>query len=121
MSKLFFRGYVWPQNPETYRQSFVREPVYVKDEAGNVTFTGLGPLKRVVTGSGAFYGEDAYENFAELAALCNTAAAGALTHPEFGTVQAFLTKLEMTQQPRADYVAYSFTFHVADERGIIPQ
>ena len=121
MSNLFFRGYVWPQNPETYRQSFVREPVYVKDEAGNVSFVGLGLLKRVVTGSGAFYGADAYENFRELAALCDNAAAGALTHPAFGTVQAFLTKLEMTQQPRADYVAYSFTFQVADDQGAIPQ
>lgn len=121
MSKLFYRGYTWPQNPETYRQSFVREPVYVKDEAGNVSFTGLGPLKRVVSGSGAFCGADAYENFGKLAALCGSADVGALTHPEFGTVQAFLTGLEMTQQPRADYVAYSFTFQVADEAGNIPQ
>lgn len=121
MDKLRFKGYIWPQNPEIYRQSFVREPVYVKDEEGNVSFEGLGPLKRVVTGSGAFFGETAYEDFKELAALCDAPTAGALVHPAWGTVTAFLTELEMTQEPRADYVAYQFTFHGADADGNIPQ
>lgn len=121
MDKLVYKSFTWPQNPEYYRQSYVREPVYVKDEEGNVTFSGLGALKRTITGSGAFFGETAYENFMELAALCDTDVAGALTHPVWGKVSAFLTKLEMSQEPRADYVAYSFTFQVADADGNIPQ
>lgn len=121
MDKLLYKSFSWPQNPEYYRQSFVREPVYVKDEEGNVTFEGLGPLKRTITGSGAFFGDTAYTDFQKLAALCDTAVAGALVHPIWGRVSAFLTKLEMTQEPRADYVAYSFTFQVADADGAIPK
>lgn len=121
MDKLLYKSFTWPQNPEYYKDSYVREPEYSKDEEGNVLFDGLGPLKRTITGSGAFYGDTAYEDFLELAALCNTTVAGALVHPKWGKVSAFLTKLEATQEPRADYVAYSFTFRVADENGEIPQ
>lgn len=120
MDKLRYKNYTWPQNPEHYRDSFQREPVYVKDEDGNVSFAGLGALKRTITGSGAFAGDGAYEAFQKLAALCDVTS-GTLTHPVFGAVTAFLTGLEMTQEPRENYVAYSFTFRVADSNGGIPK
>ena len=121
MSNLFFRGYVWPQNPETYRQSFVREPVYVRNGAGNDVFSGMGPMKRVILGSGAFRGADAYTNFGALAALFADSGTGTLIHPAFGSRTVYFTGLQLRQSPRRDYVAYSFEFTEADTDGAIPK
>ncbi len=121
MLKMSFRGVDWPRNPEQYRQVSVREPVYGKNSAGNTVFTGMGPVKVTVTGSGAFFGSDAYENFKVLAGLFAQSTPGALYHPVWGTVQAYFTKLELTQEPKPDYVAYSFEFRGADADGGIPQ
>jgi hypothetical protein len=121
MDKLIFKGFTWPQNPEYFRQKFVREPNYVKVEDGEPVFSGMGPLKRTITGSGAFMGENAYTEFKKLIALCDAKEAGILKHPVWGDVNAYLLELEMAQEPRADYVAYSFTFREADTDGAIPK
>lgn len=121
MLKMSFKGVDWPQNPEQYRQVSIREPVYGKDSAGNAVFSGMGPVKVTVTGSGAFFGTNAYENFKVLSTLFAQSTVGALYHPVWGTVQAYFTGLELTQEPKPDYVAYSFEFKGADENGAIPQ
>ena len=45
---------------------------------------------------------------------------GVLTHPVWGERSVFFTGLEMTQEPRENYVAYRFEFQQADENGKIP-
>ena len=121
MDKLKFKTFIWPENPERYRVESKREPVYSKTEDGTRTFDGLGPRKRVVTGSGCFAGSDAYTNFKALEALTADVTAGALVHPVWGTVTAFFTGLVLEQEPRENYVAYSFTFREADSSGAIPE
>ena len=121
MDKLTYKDFVWPRNPEKYRQQYLRKPTYGEDEEGNTVFQGLGALKHTITGSGAFTGTDAWASFQQLADLCGDPLAGDLTHPVWGTVSAFLTELQMDQEPRENYVAYSFTFQAADENGDIPQ
>ena len=121
MDKLKFKDFTWPENPERYRVESEREPVYGLNEEGVVGFTGLGPRKRVITGSGCFHGSDAYTNFKALEALTADASAGSLVHPVWGTVTAFFTGLTLEQEPKADYVAYSFTFREADSDGGIPK
>lgn len=121
MYKMSFKGVDWPRNPDHYCQEYLREPVYSKDSSNNTVFTGMGPLKLTVTGSGAFFGTNAYDNFKVLSNLFSQSTVGALYHPVWGTVQAFFTKLELTQEPKPDYVAYSFEFKGADEKGAIPQ
>ena len=54
MNKLVYKNYVWPQNPDRYQQIYVREPIYAKNDAGETVFTGMGPMKRTITGSGSF-------------------------------------------------------------------
>lgn len=121
MDKLMFKGYVWPQNPSEYHQSYLRKPVFAASETGRDTFMGLGGLHHTITGSGVFTGEEAYENFKSLAALCDQVLAGPLIHPIWGTVNAFLTELEMDQTSRENYIVYRFTFRVADANGNLPQ
>lgn len=121
MDKLRYKTFTWPENPERYRVESKREPVYSKNEDGSVAFDGLGPRKRVVTGSGCFAGSGAYTNFKALEAMTAQTDAGELEHPVWGTMTAFFTELVMEQEPRADYVAYSFTFREADSSGAIPK
>lgn len=121
MDKLVFKDFTWPQNPEYFRQSFVREPIYIRVEDGEPVFSGMGPLKRTITGSGSFLGPSAYTDFQKLINLCNAKEAGMLKHPIWGNVNVYLTELEMAQEPRADYVAYSFKFQEADTNGAIPK
>ena len=78
-------------------------------------------MKRTVTGSGHFFGDTAYEDFQELLELYDLDGAGALVHPVWGTMQVHFTQLVLTQEPKADFVAYSFEFREADEDGAIPQ
>lgn len=121
MNKMTYKTFTWPRNPEHYRQTYVREPEYGRNAAGDPVFTGMGPKKLTVTGSGAFSGDTAYTDFKALAELFIQPEAGELAHPVWGKVTAYFTELELTQEPREDYVAYRFTFRGTDENGGIPK
>lgn len=121
MDKLKYKTFLWPQNPHTYREEFLREPVYVKDELGETVFAGMGPMKRTVTGEGVFFGSAAYETFRNLAALFGESSVGTLIHPLWGSRNVWFTGLELTQEPKEDWVSYRFTFREADSNGEIPQ
>ncbi len=121
MERMSFKGTSWPRNPETYCQSYEREPVYTKNSSGEAVFSKMGPLKLTVTGTGTFTGTTAYSDFQVLAGLFSQTTVGALYHPIWGVTQAYFTELELTQAPRENYVAYRFTFRGADENGKIPQ
>ena len=120
MEKMTFKTFVWPQNPHSYKESLTRELVYYKDEDDSYYFAGLGPVKRVITGSGVFVGETAYDDFRRLQALFEKPAAGDLQHPIWGIRVCYLTELELTQEPKTDWVSYRFTFTGADADGIVP-
>lgn len=121
MDKLSFKNFTWPINPEVYQEDYVRDPVYAKTDDGNSVFSGMGPMKRVVTGSGAFFGSDASTNFTKLATLFAESGRGVLTHPVWGARTVYFTGLQMTQSPKSEYVAYSFEFTEADSEGAIPK
>lgn len=117
MSNLSFGSFVWPNDPEHYEEKCSREPMYEKNGAGEAVFAGMGPVKRTVSGSGAFFGANAYVSFKSLLAQMGQAEPADLAHPVWGTRRAFLTELKSAMEPRADFVAYSFTFLDADANG----
>lgn len=121
MEKLKFKTFTWPINPETCQESFRREPIYSKTSGGQSVFSGMGAMKRVITGSGAFLGAGAYSTFQRLSALFAEPAMGTLTHPVWGERTVYFTELQAIQTPKKDYVAYSFTFTEADAEGAIPE
>lgn len=121
MNKMSFIDFAWPENPEQYHVTCYREPVYTTTDSGETVFSGMGPVKRTITGSGAFFGTGAYNSFKALAALIDETAPGTLTHPVWGEISAYLTELTLAQEPRADYVAYTFTFREADSTNAIPK
>ena len=120
MDKLSYKTFVWPHNPTTYQEEFIREPQYYTVD-GETYYDGMGEMKRIITGSGAFFGEDAFDQFKKLSLLFEDETAGNLEHPIWGIRYCYYTGLEMIQEPKENYVAYKFTFTGALTNGTVPK
>lgn len=120
MNALMYKTFVWPNNPHTYQENCVREPQY-HTEDGVTYFDGMGEAKRVITGSGAFFGANAYARFRKLIELFEEGGAGNLEHPVWGIRYCYFTGLELTQEPKENYVSYKFTFTCAKNNGTVPK
>ena len=121
MDKLSYKTFTWPQNPTTYREKAVREPQYITDVNGVVCFTGLGDKKVEITAEGVFFGPQAFQSYKNLAALMEEVSYGTLTHPVWGARYVYLTALDMTQEPRENYVTYRAVFTGMKVGGDIPK
>ena len=120
MQPMEYKHFVWPENPETYQIRAIRVPKYSINDLGDYVYDSLGPMSRVVSGTGVFRGEQAYENFNALMVLMANGVAGSLIHPIWGTMSAYLTELKMLGEGRQNYVEYSFTFRESGQDGAIP-
>lgn len=121
MEKLTFRSFTWPRNPEKLQHSYECQPVYDKDSAGDAVFSGMGTGRLTISGSGVFSGDSAYSDLQELTTLFEEGICGILWDPVMGSCNAYLTELELTQEPRVDQIAYRFTFTRANADGEIPK
>ena len=110
MNNLSFKTFTWPQNPTAYREKAVRLPQYAKDVNGNLRFVGLGEKQLEITAEGAFFGAGAFQSFQDLSALMEDETYGILTHPVWGIRYVYFTGLDMTQEPRENYVTYRAVF-----------
>ena len=119
MASMKFKSFTWMELPEVLRFRLTRAPEFEIDQNNKFNYTGLSPMCRVISGEGVFRGEYAYEYFNALQVLLATGTAGDLEHSIWGKISCFLTDLEMAQDSREDYVAYSFVFREADESGVI--
>ena len=77
---------------------------------GRYHLQDLGPAQRVMRGEGEFVGEGAYGEFKKLATVFYAGGPGLLVHPVWQTSKAYFVELSLRQEPRADYVGYSFAF-----------
>ena len=121
MDKLSYKTFIWPNNPHTYTEDASREGKYSKDDADNDVFEGMGYLKRAITCTGAFFGDDAVATYQALEELFDETTPGNLEHPLWGIRYCYFTGLEMTQEPRENYVAYKATFQQAITNGYLPK
>lgn len=120
MDSMSYKTFVWPNNPHTYKEVWSREPKF-STVNGVSEYLGMGDLRGAVTGSGTFFGENAYEQFRSLMELAKEKTAGDLRHPLWGIRTAYLTGLELMQEPRENYVKYAFEFTCADSDGEVPK
>ncbi len=120
MDKISFRMFKWPQNPEVFEIYASREPQYQTGTDGLIQYTGLGPLCRTIKARGVFQGPSAHSRFNALSVIMATGSVGDLVHPIWGTISAYITQLNMEQDSRENYVAYSIVFREANESGEIP-
>ena len=105
-----YKDFIWPHNPRIYSIGFQREMGAAKVPFGRYWLQDLGPGYRVMSGEGEFVGEDAYQQFKKLATVFYSDGPGLLVHPVWQTANAYFVELSLTQEPRVDYVRYTFTF-----------
>lgn len=110
MVNMRFKTFVWPNNPHTCSLTTVRDVVTYKYPGGAYRLSDLGPGSRVLTGEGEFFGADAYQTMEKLLEVFQQGGIGALVHPVLRMDYAIFAELELTQEPRADYVRYRFVF-----------
>ncbi len=110
LSPMRFKNFVWPHNPRTYTITFERKMALHKIPFGRHYLQSLGQTRRVLRGTGEFVGEGAYDKFKELATVFYEETPGVLIHPVWVTTTAWFAALELRQEPKEDYVAYSFEF-----------
>lgn len=120
MDALIYKTFAWPVNPHTYKEVCYREPVYLTAN-GITDFVSMSEMGRVISGSGAFFGEGALGKFKELMKLFEDGSLGILDHPVWGQRLCYFSRLEMVQEPRDDYVSYSFEFLQAQADGSVPK
>lgn len=120
MDKLSYKTFVWPQNPHTYREEYLREPHFFTAE-GETYFREMGDMQMKITGQGVFFGENAFDNFKQLSQLFEDKEPGNLKHPLWGIRYCYFTGLEMLQEPKENCVSYQFTFTLAITNGEVPK
>ena len=110
LSPMRFKDFVWPHNPVVYSISYERKMAVNKTPFGLFHLQNLGRTNRIMAGEGEFIGEDAYRQFGQLASVFYEDSAGELVHPLWQTSNAYFVSLRLEQEPRPDYVRYSFVF-----------
>ena len=110
LSPMRYKDFVWPHNPRTYVIEYERVMAVNKVPYGRYQLQDLGPTRRILRGEGEFVGEDAYRTFQSLATVFYQEGPGLLVHPVWQCANAYFVELSLAQEPRADYVRYTFTF-----------
>ena len=110
LSPMRYKGYTWPHNPRVYSIDYERKMAVNKTPFGLFHLQDLGRTNRIMEGEGEFVGPDAYAQFGKLANVFYEDGPGVLVHPLWQAANAYFVSLRLEQEPRPDYVRYSFTF-----------
>ena len=110
LTPMRFKNYVWPHNPRVYSIDYERKMAVSKLPFGRYVLQDLGQTNRIMAGEGEFVGEGAYEQFGKLANTFYDPGPGQLIHPVWQMASAHFVSLRLEQEPRPDYVRYSFVF-----------
>jgi len=110
LSPMRYKNYVWPYNPKIYGITYERRIAAYKIPFGTYAMQDLGMMYRVLRGEGEFAGKGAYDEFKKLATVFYEGGAGILVHPVWQSSNAHFVSLSLLQEPREDYVRYTFEF-----------
>lgn len=92
LAPMKYKDFTWPHNPRIDTVEYRRSMGTHKVPFGRYHLQDLGPTRRVMKGEGEFVGP------------------GALIHPVWQSSNAYFVELTLAQEPRKDYVKYTFTF-----------
>lgn len=110
LSAMRYKDFTWPHNPRTFHAVWQRRVAVLDAPEGRFEVQDLGRTSRIFRGEGEFYGPAAYATFEKLASVFAQDGCATLEHPIWYCPSAYFTTLELTQEPRQDYVAYAFVF-----------
>ncbi len=110
LAPMRYKNFIWPHNPRTYTIGYERRMASHNTPHKKSRLESMGMAHRVMRGEGEFFGPQAYEQFKALASVFYEDTPGMLVHPVWQAVNAYFVELALEQEPRADYVRYSFAF-----------
>ena len=110
LAPMRYKNYIWPHNPRVYSIDYERVVAENKVPFGRCQLQDMGMTRRVMRGEGEFVGPEAYYQFGQLATVFYDDGPGLLVHPIWQTANAYFVELRVEQEPRPDYVKYSFAF-----------
>lgn len=110
LSPMRYKDFIWPHNPRVYTIDYERRMAENKVPYGLYYLQDLGRGHRVMRGEGEFVGPNAYAQFGALANVFYSQGSGPLIHPLWQAANAYFVELSLRQEPRPDYVSYSFVF-----------
>jgi hypothetical protein len=111
LKSIKFGSYVWPHNPRTFEMNLSKDIIRHRYPGINgAELEGLGIQARVLNGSGAFFGKNAYSQYKKLESVYINNKIEKLFHPIWGTVSAMFADLTVTNDSTPNYVEYNFSF-----------
>lgn len=110
LSAMRYKDFIWPHNPRTFHVLWQRRVTVLDAPSGRFHVQELGKTCRILRGEGEFCGPRAYATFEQLIRTFQQDGSGILVHPVWNSESVYFTRLELTQEPRQDYVAYAFEF-----------
>lgn len=110
LAHMQYRNFVWPNNPSRFEVEYRRTLHSYKLPFSGYVVQNLGLQNKIIRGEGEFVGATAYDNFRKLATLFEENKGGRLIHPVWPTMHAYFAKLNLRQEPKENYISYSFEF-----------
>lgn len=110
MSNMKFKDYEWTNNPKEIK---IEQEKHLKEF--NIPYVGsmiqnFGSEKRIIKGSGEFFGSDAIEQFNELYLIYEDKSSGKLTIPGFESMTAIFKSINLELDATPEFISYSFEF-----------
>lgn len=110
-----FKTFTWPNDPQTYWIVEKKRIAEHRMTDGSFLSEEMGTDAAELHGEGAFFGAQAYGSFLQLENVFQEKKPGILIHPMWHGAEAFLSELRLREEPRENYVAYSFVFRQAGD------
>lgn len=110
LSPMRFKGNIWQYNPQTIRLLSHKEIVENKIPYSDSILHNFGRIARIVKGEGCIYGDDCFARFDSMWKLYLKNTSGVLSVPEFVTMKAVFSSLEIVGEATDKLIGYTFTF-----------
>lgn len=117
LAKIKYKSFTFPNNPETTSMKCDRS--YIKHKypelAGN-ELEDFGVNACIISGSGVFFGKNAYKDAKKLYNEYKKKGVGTVKHPIYSWVtRGLMTNLELTNEPEVNTIHYTFEI-IADTK-----
>lgn len=118
LERMKYKDYTWPHNPSNLKITHKRDVKEVRIPYGESVLQDMGAYRQVIEGQGAFFGANALADYSALEKVFTSGGAGTLSLPGMPARTAVFSSLTVAEEPRPDYVRYTFVF-IEDSSGSV--
>lgn len=113
-----YKEYSWPQNPSHLKITHKRDVKELRVPYGESVLQDFGACRQIIEGQGAFFGANALSDYSALEKVFQSGGTGTLLLPGMPARTAVFSSLAMAEEPRPDYIRYTFLF-IEDSSGSV--